>query len=143
MARAGAKPWPRAARALTASGPAICPSAKEDVIAAIRRRAPAPATRRASCRPAIVTTMNVPPTSSAEAMMPARPGTASGIATPRAIVRCPAIQSARCESRARTATAANVLTAAAAPKRGHDQAYTAGSGMASRAIAERNVAGMM
>src|SRR5258707_606382 len=143
MTRPGVKPRPPAARRLITAGPTPWPAWKDQVIAAMRRRAAGPATRRASCIPAIVTTMKVPPTSSAEAMMPARPGTARGIGTPSAITPCPAIHSARSGRLPRKAAAAKVLAAAAAPKRGHDHPYTAGSGNASRAIAARNVAGMM
>ena len=46
-------------------GPLSWPSAKAAVIAAIRRGAPAPARRRACCRPARVATMKVPPTQTA------------------------------------------------------------------------------
>ena len=76
-------------------------------------------------------------------MIPPRPFVASGTSTPAAIAACPAIQRARSESFRLNAAAANVLKAAAKPNIGHDQPYTAGSGKASRAIAERNVAGMM
>src|SRR5260221_403402 len=143
MTRPGVKPRPPAARRLTTAGPTTLPAAKGEVIAAMRRRAAGPATRRASFIPAIVTTMKGPPTSSAEAMMPARPGTPRGIVTPSAITPCPPVHTARSGRLPRKAAAARVLAAAAAPKRGHDHPYTAGSGNASRAIAARNVAGMM
>src|SRR5437867_1929036 len=66
----------------------ICPSAKAEVIVAMRPVARGPATARASCMPASVITMKVPPTRRAATMMPPTAGRRGpALAHPRVSVR--------------------------------------------------------
>ena len=121
----------------------ICPTANAEVIAAIRARARVPAILRASCIPAMVITMNVPPTNRAAIMIPDRPCTTEGSIRPSAIARLPAIQVPRCVMNRPTRAAKSVETTAAAPKTGHAHPKRRGSGTTSLAMTGKKVAGMM
>ena len=72
---------------LTQIGPTICPVANDVIIAAMRPVGFGAATSFASCMLAIAVTMNVPPTNSADAMMPPIEVHHNGNATPNAITR--------------------------------------------------------
>ena len=128
---------------VTVNGPTSWPTANAAVIAAINRGADAPATLRASWIPAMVTTMNVPPTQTAH---PSRAPTlilSAGASTPAAMTTCAPAQSLRGGASRHQRDTAIVEAAAASPKTGHVHAKTAGSGMIWRAAAGRNVAGTM
>src|SRR6185436_9394640 len=128
---------------LTRIGPRICPIANAAVSAAIRPAALVGATRRASCIPAMVATMKVLPTQSADSMMPPMPAHATETPTPNARMKCAAIQRARYVRREESQPAANAEITAAAPNIGQAQPNIPGSEITSLAIAGRNVAGMM
>jgi len=121
----------------------ICPSAKAEVIVAMRPVARGPATARASCMPASVITIKVPPTRRAATMMPPIAGHATGSATPSAMTRWASIHRRRLPKSRPQRAAASGETAAAAPKTGQDQPKTEGSLTTCRAMTGRNVAGTM
>ena len=91
----------------------------------------------------MVATMNVPPTSTADAARAHRACVASGRAVPSAMVPCASAQTRRRgqpdSQRAATATD----RAAASPNSGQVSPNTSGSETSCRAMAGRNVAGTM
>src|SRR5882724_5830087 len=101
------------------------------------------ATLLASCSPAIVITMKVPPTHTADTATDTRLSCRTGSNTP------PAMTTRLQPAIFRGATACTIVetaivdSAAARPNKGQVQPKTAGSGTRLRATAGRNVAGMM
>ncbi len=129
--------------ARTMSGPAIWPAAKAAVIRARSGVGSSGRASRASCSPAMVATMNVPPTNTAEAAMAGSVCTNRGRAVPSAITACASAQIRRREPRAAKRATAATERAAARPNSGHVSPNTSGSGARARAMAGRNVAGTM
>ena len=123
-----------------------CPAPKAAVIAAIRREADAgspPATRRASCSPPIVITINVPPTHTAQNISAARLRESISARSPAAITSWAKAQRRRGSMLREAHPTITVDSAAAKPNTGQVHPNTAGSGISSRAIAGRKVAGTM
>src|SRR6185369_10428138 len=98
---------------------------------------------RASCNPAIVITMNVPPTLTAETTSADRLLWIAGTRTPIAITT--RLHPATFQGAAVRKTVETVIVeiVAASPNKGQVQPNTAGSLMRLRATAGMNVAGMM
>src|SRR5258706_453931 len=111
---------------LATIGPAIWPAANAEVIAAISSAADGPATRRASCIPTMVITMNVPPTNSAASVMAASPDAAAGNATPSAMTMWPGDQTRPLPKRRASDPAASVGTNAPVTNIGQDQPNSRG-----------------
>ena len=112
------------ARSRDGQSPSIWPAAKAPVMAAIRRGADLPPMRRASSIPAMVITMNVPPTHTAEMTIAGRLTSIAGIITPAAMTICPSAQERRGVKFRRTAATTTVEIAAARPNTGHVQPNT-------------------
>ena len=128
---------------LTSTGPASWPSAKAAVMPDIKRAGTPRERRRASCRPAIVTTMKVPPTHTALTTMAHGPMARLGAMTPAAITHKDPAATRRGDARGKSLPTATVDSAAAAPNSGQAQPKTAGSATTLRAMTGKNVAGMM
>src|SRR4051812_25296024 len=107
-------------------------------------RAGAPfAILRASCNPAIVITINVPPTHTAETKSDARLLEIAGTRTPKAITTRLHPATFQGATVRKTVETVIVEIAAASPNKGQVQPNTAGSLTRLRATAGINVAGMM
>ena len=134
---------PQRAAPEASSGPMIWPAAKADVMTAAARGAALPASRCAASMPDWVMTMNVPPTSSAATMTAAMLCHTATASMPSAITACAPRHTGLSSRACATRGATRQESAAARPNSGQAQPNTAGSGMISRAMAGRKVAGMM
>ena len=125
--------------ARTKRGPMICPAAKAAVIRARSDVGLAGSRSRASCMPAIVTTINVPPTRTALMVSPQSDGIASGMAVPIAMVPCASAQTRLRGHAERNRAATMTEIAAANPNKGQMRPKTSGSSTFCLAMAGRKV----
>lgn len=134
---------PASPKARTSSGPAICPAANAAVILASNGVGSAGIRSCASCRPAMLATMKVPPTSTADAASDQSACVINGSAVPSAMAPCASAQTRRRGQPGSHRAAAATETAAASPKIGHVRPNTSGSSTSWRAMVGREVAGTM
>ena len=125
------------------AGPTIWPIANAAVSAAISFVGEPVAIRLASCVAAIVITMNVPPTHSAETTSDPTLDRSTGAMTPVAITTRLHAATRLGGVSLKSFETATLEAAAASPKAGHAQPKTAGSLTSALAAAGMNVAGRM
>ena len=129
--------------ARTISGPMICPAANPAVIRPSNTVGLAGIISRAICKPAIVATIKVPPTSTEHRVIDHKELKNKGSSVPIAMLPCASAHNvARGQLDIQPETAATDK-AAANPKIGHASPNTCGSDVSCLAMVGRNVAGIM